>query len=201
VTREPSNRLSRLPKQLEAKFADVSSVLRSSGEVRASPLAFPPHFKPANSSAFNLTVKQMSIRMDVLETSIQDCVNVDFPLSPPGGIPNHAAVPWNFPCQWLRVDEVLVGVSLWPGGCVLSTSAGEFSHALGQWPDFPVGHVPLATPPPQMDRYRLFCCGFYSGRQSYALRRKHERFARGCLSTNGFPLPGRLSRAVGRPRS
>jgi hypothetical protein len=145
LRRELSNRSSRLPKQLEAKFADVSSVLRPSGEVCASPLAFPPHFKPANSSPFNLTVNQTSIRMDVLETSIQDSINVDFPLSPPGGIPNHAAVPWNFPCQWLRVDEVLVGVSLWPGGCVLSTSVGEFSHALSQWPDFPVGHVPLAT--------------------------------------------------------
>ena len=83
LRRELSNRSSRLPKQLEAKFADVSSVFRSLGEVRASPLAFPPHFKPANSSPCSLTVNQTSVRMDTLEASIQDGINVELPLSPP----------------------------------------------------------------------------------------------------------------------
>jgi hypothetical protein len=179
LRRELANRLSRLPKQLEAKPADVSSVFRSLGEVPASPLAFPPHFKPANSSPFNLTVNQTSVRMDTLEASIQDGINVELPLSP---TTSHGT-------SHVNVFESITSWSDFTAArrahvCHIST--GEFLRALGRRPDFPAGHVLLTY------IHRLRCTATVcSQRQSCV---NTSGLPAGCLSTNGFPLPVRLSR-------
>ena len=99
---------------------------KSSSKVRTPPPHFPHTLRTdrfLHSQSLNPTVNQMSTRVDALETSIQDILNVDFPPPPPGGIPQSPSVGSCGPTTSIRRSPV----NLWPCAVLAWLNAEQIS--------------------------------------------------------------------------